>query len=305
MKHRHPSRLVVAIGGNALLHRGETPSIANQRANVGAAARVLAELSRDHGLVVTHGNGPQVGLLARQSEAVSGTDPVPFDVLVAESEGLIGYLLAEEIGRQIGAERVVVLLTLVVVDRKDPAFSKPSKPIGGMMTEEEAKRATATRGWFVMQDGKGWRRAVASPEPLEIIEINAIRSLMDAGYVVVCAGGGGIPVARYGDGVLRGVEAVIDKDLTSSLLAVELDADQLLMLTDVSHAIRDFGGAKPQPIAVGTVAEMRSLEWASGSMGPKIEAACRYTERTGNPARIGALEHAAEVLAGRSGTRVG
>lgn len=304
MKHRHPSRLVVAIGGNALLHRGEAPSIANQRANVGAAARVLAELSRDHGLVITHGNGPQVGLLARQSEAVSGSEPVPFDVLVAESEGLIGYLLAEEIGRQIGAERVVVLLTLVVVDRKDPAFGKPSKPIGAMMTEEEAKRATAAHGWYVIQDGKGWRRAVASPEPLEIIEINAIRSLMDAGYVVVCAGGGGIPVARYGDGVLRGVEAVIDKDLTSSLLAVELDADQLLMLTDVDHVIRDFGGARPQPITEGTVAEMRAIEWATGSMGPKIEAACRYAERTSRSARIGGLEHAAEVLAGRSGTRV-
>ena len=305
MNPRHPSRLVVAIGGNALLHRGQAPSIANQRANVGAAARVLAELSHRHGLVVTHGNGPQVGLLARQSEAVSGTEPVPFDVLVAESEGLIGYLLAEEIGRQIGAERVVVLLTLVVVDRKDPAFGKPSKPIGAMMTEEEAKLARATHGWFVMQDGNGWRRAVASPEPLQIIELAAIRSLMDAGYVVVCAGGGGIPVARYGDGVLRGVEAVIDKDLTSSLLAIELDADQLLILTDVDHVVRDYGGTNPQPIAAGSIVEMRDMEWAAGSMGPKIEAACRFAERTGRPARIGGLEHAAEVLAGRSGTHIG
>ncbi len=304
MNPRHPSRLVVAIGGNALLHRGEAPSIANQRANVGAAARVLAELANHHGLVITHGNGPQVGLLARQSEAVSGTEPVPFDVLVAESEGLIGYLLAEEIGRRIGAERVVVLLTLVVVDRKDPAFAAPSKPIGAMMTEEEARLATAARGWFVMRDGNGWRRGVASPEPLEIIEINAIRSLVDAGYVVVCAGGGGIPVARYGDGVLRGVEAVIDKDLTSSLLAAELDADQLLILTDVDHVVRGLGGAKPEPITAGTVAELREIEWAAGSMGPKIEAACRFVERTGRPARIGGLEHAAEVLAGRSGTLV-
>lgn len=298
----HPSRLVVAIGGNALLHRGEAPSIANQRANVGAAARVLAELSNHHGLVVTHGNGPQVGLLARQSEALSGSEPVPFDVLVAESEGLIGYLLAEEIGRRIGADRVVVLLTLVVVDRKDPAFGAPSKPIGVMMSEEEARLATAAHGWFVMKDGSGWRRAVASPEPQEIIEINAIRSLIDAGYVVVCAGGGGIPVARYGDGVLRGVEAVIDKDLTSSLLAAELDADQLLILTDVDHVVRGLGGENPRPITKGSIDEMREMEWAAGSMGPKIEAACRFVERTGRPARIGALEHASEVLAGRSGT---
>ncbi len=301
----HRSRLVVAIGGNALLHRGEAPSIANQRANVGNAARVLAGLADHHGLVVTHGNGPQVGLLARQSEAVSGVDPVPFDVLVAESEGLIGYLLAEELGRQIGPERVVVLLTLVVVDRRDPAFATPSKPIGLMMTEQEAKLATARHGWTVMRDGAGWRRAVASPEPLEVIELAAIRSLMDAGYVVVCAGGGGIPVARYGDGVLRGVEAVIDKDLTSSLLATALDADELLILTDVPHVVRDHRGSSPQPIRAATVAEMRAEPWAAGSMGPKVEAACRFAERSGRPARIGSLDDAAEVLAGRSGTRIG
>ncbi|HNJ98140.1 MAG TPA: carbamate kinase [Ilumatobacteraceae bacterium] len=299
-----PPRIVVAIGGNALLHRGEAPNIANQRANVANAARVLAELADHHGLVVTHGNGPQVGLLARQSEAVAGVDPVPFDVLVAESEGLIGYLLAEEIGRQIGEARVVVLLTLVVVDRRDPAFGAPSKPIGAMLTEEEARLATARYGWAIMRDGAGWRRAVASPEPLEIIELAAIRSLMDAGYVVVCAGGGGIPVARYGDGVLRGVEAVIDKDMTSSLLATALGADQLLILTDVDNVIRDYGGADPRPITDTTPADLRAMNWAAGSMGPKIEAACRFVERTGNPARIGGLDHAAEVLAGRSGTCV-
>ncbi len=298
------SRLVVAIGGNALLHRGEAPNIANQRANVANAARVLAELAADHGLVVTHGNGPQVGLLARQSEAVAGVDPVPFDVLVAESEGLIGYLLAEEIGRQIGAARVVVLLSLVVVDRRDPAFGTPSKPIGAMMTEEEARLATARYGWVVMRDGTGWRRAVASPEPLEVIELAAIRSLVDAGYVVVCGGGGGIPVARYGDGVLRGVEAVIDKDLTSSLLATALGADQLLILTDVDHVVRDFGGADPRPITDTTPTDLRTVQWAAGSMGPKIEAACRFVESTGHPARIGGLDHASEVLAGRSGTCV-
>ncbi len=299
----HPC-LVVAIGGNALLHRGEAPSIANQRANVGGAARVLAELSRDHGLVVTHGNGPQVGLLARQSEALSGSEPVPFDVLVAESEGLIGYLIAEELGRQIGAERVAVLLTRVVVDRNDPAFGAPSKPIGSMLTEAEAIAAKAQHGWTVMRDGSGWRRAVASPQPIEIVDLPAIRTLLAAGYVVVCAGGGGIPVARSGDGVMRGVEAVIDKDLTSALLATELAAEELLILTDVHEVVRGWGGPDPRPVREITPAELRTDDWAAGSMGPKIEAACRFAEHTGRPARIGELEHGVEVLKGLSGTRV-
>ena len=295
--------LVVAIGGNALLHRRERPNIANQRANVAGAALVLAGLAEGHGLVVTHGNGPQVGLLARQNEALAGADPVPFDVLVAESEGLIGYLLAEEIGRQIGPERVVVLLTLVVVDRNDPAFARPSKPIGAMLTEAEALALAADRGCAVAVDGDGWRRVVPSPDPLEVVEFAAIRSLADAGYVVVCAGGGGIPVARDG-GVLRGVEAVIDKDLTSALLAAELDADELLILTDVDAVVAGWGSAGAVPVRSATPAELRAGEWASGSMGPKVEAACRFVERTGRVARIGSLDHAGDVLADKTGTRV-
>ena len=298
-------RLVVAIGGNALLHRGEAPNIANQRANVAGAARVLASLAADHGLIVTHGNGPQVGLLARQSEAVVEGEPVPFDVLVAESEGMIGYLLAEELGRQLGADRVAVLLTMVVVDRDDPAFGRPSKPIGTMLTEEEASRLAAERGWTVMRDGDGWRRCVPSPEPREVVEVTAIAALVDAGFVVVCGGGGGIPVARFGDGILRGVEAVVDKDLTSALLATDLGADALLVLTDVDGVVRDFNGADPQVIARATPEELRSRSWAAGSMGPKVDAACRFVEATGRPARIGSLDRAAEVLADRAGTRVG
>jgi carbamate kinase len=297
-------RLVVAIGGNALLHRGEAPNVANQRANVAVAAKVLARLAEDHALVVTHGNGPQVGLLARQSQALGGADPVPFDVLVAESEGMIGYLLAEELGRNLGAERVVVVLTMVAVAPDDPAFSAPTKPIGAMMTEAEARTAAAMHGWDVAVDGRGWRRVVASPEPREIIEIDAIRSLLEQGHVVVCAGGGGIPVAHGADGVLRGMEAVIDKDLTSALLAVELEADELLIFTDVGAVDSGWGTGVARPIAHATPAELRAGSWASGSMGPKVEAACRFAEQTGRPARIGMLERAAEVLAGRSGTRI-
>jgi len=295
--------LVVAIGGNALLHRRERPNIANQRANVAGAARVLAGLAEHHGLIVTHGNGPQVGLLARQNEALVGADPVPFDVLVAESEGLIGYLLAEEIGRQIGPERVVVLLTLVVVDSRDPAFALPTKPIGAMMTEAEGRQLVAERGCVVGSDGDGWRRMVPSPEPLEVVEFAAIRSLVDAGYVVVCAGGGGIPVARNG-GVLRGVEAVVDKDLTSSLLAAELEADELLILTDVDMVVAGWGGPDAQPLRTATPEQLRAGVWAAGSMGPKVEAACRFVENTGRVARIGSLDHAGEVVAGLAGTAV-
>jgi carbamate kinase len=295
--------LVVAIGGNALLHRRERPNIANQRANVAGAARVLAGLTEEHGLVVTHGNGPQVGLLARQNEALAGADPVPFDVLVAESEGLIGYLLAEELGRQIGPERVVVLLTLVVVDSHDPAFDRPSKPIGAVLTEGEGRALMAERGCVVGVDGDGWRRMVPSPEPLEVVEFAAIRSLADAGYVVVCAGGGGIPVSREG-GVLRGVEAVVDKDLTSSLLATELDADELMILTDVDAVVAGWRTPAARELREATVADLRAGEWASGSMGPKVEAACRFAERTGRVARIGSLDHAGEVLAGITGTKV-
>lgn len=290
--------LVVAIGGNALLHRGDQPSIATQRANVAIATAALAELVADHDLVVTHGNGPQVGLLARQSEGM------PFDLLVAETEGQIGALLAEELGRLLGRDRVVVLLTRVLVDRDDPAFSNPSKPIGPMLSAAEADAARVTHGWSVMADGDGWRRSVPSPDPLEVVEAGAVAALVDAGYVVVCAGGGGIPVARADDGVVRGVEAVIDKDLTSALLAVELDADGLVILTDVDRVVADYGTDRARPIDEASTVELRRTTWAAGSMGPKIDAACRFVEQTGRAAHIGSLDHAADVAVGRSGTTV-
>lgn len=290
--------LVVAIGGNALLHRGEPLTIERQRANVAVAAEALAELAHDHALVVTHGNGPQVGLLARQSE---GT---PFDLLVAESEGQIGALLAEELGRLLGRDRVVVILTRVLVDRDDSAFAHPSKPIGPMLTAAEADAAQLTRGWTVMPDSDGWRRCVPSPDPLEVVEAGAVAALVDAGYIVVCAGGGGIPVARSDDGVVRGIEAVIDKDLTSALLAVELDADGLVILTDVDRVVADYGTDRARPIDEVSPAELRSTSWAAGSMGPKIDAVCRFVEQTGRAAHIGSLAEAARVVAGRSGTTI-
>jgi len=296
--------LVVAIGGNALLHRGQAPDIEVQRANVRDAAAVLAQLATDHRLVVTHGNGPQVGLLARQSEALSGVAPVPFDVLAAESAGLIGYLLVEELSRHLGEAGASVVLTRVVVDAADPAFRAPSKPIGSMLTEGEAAALAAERGWSVAQDGDGWRRVVASPAPLEIVERGAIELLEQAGNVVICAGGGGIPVARGSDGVLYGVEAVIDKDLTSAVVAEQLGAEALVILTDVDALYRGWGTPTRTAVRQAHPSELASEGWASGSMGPKVAAACRFAERTGRPARIGALADAAAVVRGQAGTEV-
>lgn len=300
----HRPLVVAAIGGNALLHRGEAPDIEVQRANVRDAARVLAALAVDHRLVVTHGNGPQVGLLARQSEALTGVAPVPFDVLAAESEGLIGYLLAEELSHHLGPGNVAVLLTRVVVAADDPGFHTPTKPIGAMLTETEARELATARGWSVAPDGNGWRRVVASPQPLEIVEHRAMALLAEAGQVVVCAGGGGIPVARGDDGGLRGVEAVIDKDLTSALLAQVLDAEQLLILTDVDAVYDGWGTDQSTPLTRITVSQLRRGSWSSGSMGPKVEAACRFVEHTGRVARIGSLADAAAVMAGIAGTAV-
>lgn len=300
---------VAAVGGNALLRRGEPATIAAQRDNVRRAAESLAWLADGRSLVITHGNGPQVGLLAQQSEtwaAVShaANERTPFDLLVAESEGLVGALLVEELGRCLGPERVVALLTRVAVSRDDPAFDRPTKPIGAMFDEPTARRMAAESGWTIAADGDGWRRTVASPEPLAIVELSAVRALIDAGLVVVCTGGGGIPVARDDLGVLRGVEAVVDKDLASALLAVELDAHELLLLTDVDAVYTAWGTAQQRPIGRSSPPALRAEPWPAGSIGPKIEAACRFVEHTHRAARIGSLSDAAGLLAGTSGTQV-
>jgi carbamate kinase len=297
-------RLVVALGGNALLRRGEPLTAEIQRRHAAEAMSAVAELAATHDVVLTHGNGPQVGLLALQASAYPDVPPYPLDVLGAESEGMIGYVLEQELQNRLPGRTAVTVLTQVVVDPDDPAFKAPTKPIGPVYTEEQARRLERERGWTIAADGSHFRRVVASPEPLRIVELSAIRMLVDAGAIVVCTGGGGIPVTINGAGTLRGVEAVIDKDLAAELLARSLEADFLLMLTDVDAVLRDWGTPSPVPIVQTTPSELRGIAFANGSMGPKVAAACRFVEATGGTAAIGALEDAARIVAGGAGTTV-
>ena len=296
--------VVAALGGNALLLRGQPADAGRQRANVATAVRALVELAREHDVVVTHGNGPQVGLLALQGEAYHGVEPYPLDVLGAESEGMIGYLLDQELVNGLGGRQVATLLTQVIVDQDDPAFARPEKFIGPVYEREHAQRLAAERGWTIAADGGFWRRVVASPEPRAVVELQTIRMLVDAGVLVVCAGGGGIPVVVDDHGRLRGVEAVIDKDRAAALLATGLGADALLMLTDVSAVQLGFGTAGARELNDVSAAELRELPFAAGSMGPKVQAACRFAEETGGLAAIGSLTDAAAILRGERGTRV-
>lgn len=297
-------KLVVALGGNALLRRGEVPTADTQRRRAAEAMAAIADLAQVHDVVVTHGNGPQVGLLALQAAAYEDVPPYPLDVLGAETEGMIGYVLEQELENRLPGRAIATVLTQVVVDGDDPAFRRPTKPIGPIYTRAEAERLAAERGWVVAADGSHFRRVVPSPDPQRIVELAAIRKLVESGTVVVCTGGGGIPVVEDSRGLLHGVEAVIDKDLAGELLARSLDSDFLLMLTDVTAVMREWGTDDAVPIARTTAAELRSLEFASGSMAPKVDAACRFVERTGGIAAIGALEDALEILAGGAGTTV-
>jgi len=296
-------RAVVALGGNALLRRGEPAEAAIQRAHVLEAASALVALAARDEVVITHGNGPQVGLLALEADAYKAVTPYPLDILGAESQGMIGYMLAQALGAELPDRDVVALLTQVLVDPGDPAFSRPTKPIGPVYAEREAHQLAAERGWTIAPDGAHFRRVVASPEPMGIVELDAIERLVAAGSVVICAGGGGIPVFAGGDG-LHGVEAVIDKDSTAALLAEELGAKRLIMLTDVSCVERDWGTPDATPIASATPDELRVLSFASGSMGPKVSAACRFVERTGGEAFIGSLSEVDLVARGEAGTRI-
>lgn len=297
-------RIVIALGGNALLRRGEPCDDETQRRNIAVAAAALARIAREHAVVVTHGNGPQVGLLALQAEAGDPSHPRGLDVLGAETEGMIGYLVEQEIRNRLPGRSVATLLTQVVVAADDPAFEHPAKPIGPVYSAERAERLAAERGWTVAKDGEGYRRVVASPEPRRILELDTIRLLLDAGSVVVCAGGGGIPVVESPAGGLHGVEAVIDKDLASALLASELEADALLLLTDVDAVYDDWGTPSATPLREATPRELRQRSFAPGSMAPKVEAACRFVDARGGVAGIGRLEDAEEILAQRRGTIV-
>jgi carbamate kinase len=295
---------VVALGGNALLPRGEKLEAAAQAHAARAAAASLAPVSEAHRLVVTHGNGPQVGLLALMGDAYSEVAPYPLDVLDAETEGQIGYVIELELDNVIDHSDTVALITRVLVDESDPAFSEPTKFIGPVYDERQAGEVAAERGWTVKADGDGWRRVVASPEPLEIVQLPAIRRLVDSGFVVVCAGGGGVPVVDDGNGGHRGIEAVIDKDLCSSLLAAELGADLLVLATDVDAVYAGWGTDEQRPIGATTPEELRALDFAAGSMGPKVEAICRFVERGGARGAIGSLSEVEQLLAGSAGTQV-
>ena len=295
--------VVVALGGNALARRGEPLDIEVQRRNVERAAGAVAEIARHHWVVLTHGNGPQVGLLALRNEAYRLTPGDPMDVLDAASEGMIGYLLEQQLGRQMCADRLATLLTQVVVDPADPGFAHPTKPVGPVYTGGEGARLARQRGWTMAPDGDGVRRVVPSPQPIDIVELHAIRLLLWSGMLVICVGGGGIPVVPAPGGGFRGVEAVVDKDRSAALLATKLRADALLLLTDVDAVYTGFGTPAAAPVRRAGVAELRRLTLPAGSMGPKVEAACRFAEG-GGLAAIGSLEQAGAVLAGLAGTQV-
>jgi carbamate kinase len=297
-------RAVVALGGNALLRRGQPLTTESQTHAARTAAGLLAQASSTHRLVVTHGNGPQVGLLALMADAYDEATEYPLDVLGSETEGQIGYALALEIGNAIPALETVTVFTRVVVDAGDPAFAAPSKFIGPVYSEREARSLARRHHWAVRRDGQDWRRVVPSPRPQRIVELRAIERLVDTGFLVVCAGGGGIPVVEEGDGRQRGVEAVIDKDLASALLAIDLGVDALVLATDVDAVYDEYGAPTQQRIAQATPLGLRSHEFAPGSMGPKVEAACQFVERTGGRAVIGSLDQLDELLSGRAGTQV-
>jgi len=298
-------RIVIALGGNALLQRNQPLDAGPQLHNIGRAVDALAPLALFHDLVLTHGNGPQVGLLALESSADSAlTSRYPLDALGAETQGLIGYWLAQAVGNALPGTDVGALVTQTVVSLDDPAFSAPTKFIGAVYTEARARELAAIGGWTIAADGTGWRRVVASPRPREIVELGLIEQLVAAGAVVVCAGGGGIPVARSPEGALVGIEAVIDKDLTSALLAEKLSAEALILLTDVAAVSTDITDPLAPAITRATPAELRGNQFAAGSMGPKVDAVCSFVERTGGMAAIGALADFRSILAGTAGTIV-
>lgn len=295
--------IVVALGGNALLKRGEPLEAELQHKNVKITAKALAELGTKHQLVICHGNGPQVGLLALQNEAYSKIKSYPLDVLDAESQGMIGYLIQQEMLNELPQRNIVTVLTQIVVDPNDPAFLHPTKPIGPVYTEAQAKELAANRGWQIAPDNEHFRRVVPSPKPQEVVELDTIKSLLKLGTIVICGGGGGIPVIRKNN-KLEGKEAVIDKDNTAALIAEKLNADALLILTDVSAVCENFGKTNERRIKSAPASIFKNMEFARGSMGPKIYASCKFTESSKKFACIGNLFEIHAILEGNAGTRI-
>ncbi len=310
-------RVVVALGGNALQKRGEAMTVENQRENVRVACRALSPVAADNELVISHGNGPQVGLLALQASSYDDASSYPFDVLGAQTEGMIGYFIEQELGNLLPFEKpIATILTMTEVDANDPAMADPTKFVGPVYSEDDAHRLAADKGWTVKQDGDKWRRVVPSPEPKRIFEIRAIKTLLDMGAVVVCTGGGGIPT-MYIEGEhiegehdfnprhLVGVEAVIDKDRSSAVLAQDLDADLLVIATDADAVYLDWGTPQQRAIKAASPDQIESHDFPAGSMGPKVEAAAMFArQRPGSSAVIGALEDLPGILAGEQGTRI-
>ena len=298
-------RIVIALGGNALLRRGEALSAENQRRNVRLAASQMAKVFAGNELVITHGNGPQVGLLALQGAAYPEVETYPLDVLGAQTEGMIGYMIEQEMGNLLPADvPLATVLTRVEVDKNDPAFQNPTKPIGPVYSKDDAERNAREKGWNIAPDGNRYRRVVPSPRPQRISQIRPIQWLLQNGTVVVCGGGGGIPTCRDEAGRCIGVEAVIDKDLCSSLLAQQLHADLLVIATDVDATYMNWGKPDQQAIAQAHPQALAQLYFAAGSMGPKIQAACEFAENTGKTAVIGALADIEAIVRGEAGTQI-
>jgi carbamate kinase len=298
-------RIVIALGGNALLKRGEPMTADVQRNNIRIAAQAIAPIAAKHQVVISHGNGPQIGLLALQGAAYRPEEAYPLDVLGAQTEGMIGYMIEQELGNLLPFEvPFATLLTMVEVDGSDPGFKNPTKFVGPVYTKDDADRIAREKGWIFKADGAKWRRVVASPIPKRIFEIRPIKWLLDQGTIVICAGGGGIPTMYKSgeDRKLEGVEAVIDKDLCSELLARELDADFFIMATDASAVFTGWGTPDQKAIHRTSPEAIQTYKFPAGSMGPKVDAACHFARATGRTAAIGALHDLPDIVNGNKGT---
>ena len=298
-------KIVIALGGNALLKRGEPMTAENQRENVKTACAQIARVYDGNQLIITHGNGPQVGLLALQNNAYKEVPMYPLDVLGAETAGMIGYMIQQELSNTVpSSASIATVLTQIQVDPKDPAFQKPSKPVGPVYSKEEADKIAAEKGWTMAPDNDKYRRVVASPKPVNIFGLEPLKTLIDHKYIVVCGGGGGIPTWVDDKGKQHGAEAVIDKDLATALLATLIDADLFVIATDVDGAYLDWGKPEQKRIALAAPDAALAFGFASGSMGPKIEAAANFAKATGKDAVIGALADIEQIVAGKAGTRI-